>query len=97
MNKKNLSIEFLTLILPLVLAWINSKYSTISRFSWGNNNINLITNIAIIIGILGNIWLYTKNNEAIIPSKGWKILSILIIFILTTLLYAGNSISNFGF
>ena len=96
-NKKYILIELFFLVIPILLSCINAQYSSISQFSWGYDRINTISISALLIAILGNLYIYWQNKKSIVPSRLWKTTSLILIVILAVYLYVGNSLSNFGF
>jgi len=96
-NKKFALIEILFVVVPLFLAFINSKYANLKDFPWGNDHINEISMVALLIAILGNIFIYWKNKKYQPISKTWRFISLFLIAVLILFLYVGNSISHFGF
>ena len=97
MNKKFGLVEVLFLVIPIILAFVNAKYSSLTNFSWGNDHINEISMLALGLAILGNIYIYWQNRKYQPPSKVWVAISLFLIVIFAILLYVGNSISHFGF
>jgi|GEM_PF-4843449 len=96
-NKKFWLIEIFSLVIPVLLAFINSTFSSYYLFQWGYRHINEISTIALLIAILGNIYIYWQNKKYQPVNKVWQFTSLLLIIASILLLYAGNSISHFGF
>ena len=96
-NKKFGLIEVLFLIIPIIVAFINARYSSLKDFSWGYDHINEVSITALLLAILGNMYIYWQNKKYQPSSKVWRFISLFLIIILAILLYIGNSISHFGF
>jgi len=96
-NIKFWLIEIFFLVLPLTIAFVNASYSNIKNFPLGYDNMNTISALAIILTILGNIYIYWKNKNSASPVKNWKFISLGLIIFLLIFWYIGYSLSNFGF
>ena len=96
-NKKFILVEIFLFLAPLIAAFVNATYSSLKSFPWGYDNINVISVLAIVLAILGNIFIYWKNKNSTLPSKNWKFISLSLIIFLLIFLYFGYSLSNFGF
>lgn len=59
-NKKFGLIEVLSLIIPIIIAFINARYSSLKDFSWGYDHINEVSITALSLAILGNIYILAK-------------------------------------
>ena len=95
-NKKITKVFFLSVILPLVLAFLNWKYSNYYIFQWGYRHINEISIVSLIITIIsGGFILYLNNKYQ--KSKVWNFIAVGILFFSSIYLYIIYSFSNFGF
>ena len=97
MNRKFVFIEIFFLVTPLIVAWMNAVYSSLTVFPWGYDRVDEISTVVLLLGILGNLYIYWLNKKTLVGSKIWAVLSIVLVIILAVVLYIGNSLSNFGF
>ncbi len=65
---KELKIIFLGIILPLVLASLNGKYSSSLFFSWGHDHLRLVNGAMFFISILACVLLFVKSKHL-----AWKV------------------------
>lgn len=96
-NKKFLLIEMFFLAVPLIIAFLNATYSNLNNFPLGYDNINLFSGLAIILALLGNIYIYWRNRNSVPSSKIWSFISLALVILLLVFWYFGYSLSNFGF
>lgn len=96
-NKKFLLVEIFLLAVPLTIAFINATYSNLKNFPWGYDNINIVSALAVILAILGNIYIYKKNRNSVAPLRVWQFIALGLIILLLIFWYLGYSLSNFGF
>ncbi len=83
--------------IPIIVSYTNATYSRLDNFKWGYDNINLVTNTALLVGIIINVIILLVNLKDPEGSRRWTIIPLVIIVLLISILYFGNSISNFGF
>ena len=95
-NKKFGLIGIFTVLIPLILSYVNWKYSSYYIFQWGYEHINEISIISLLIAIFGcGLILFLNNKQQ--KSRSWKIASIIFIVIFAIYIYVINSLSRFGF
>lgn len=96
-NKKFFLIEMFSFVIPVLFAFINATFSSYYLFQWGYRHINEISITALIMAILGNIFIFLQNKKYQPINKVWQFVSLFLTIALLLFLYAGYSISNFGF
>ena len=85
------------IILPLLLAFLNYRFSSIQIFAWGHDRINEISIAAFTVIIIFSIIISVFNRRMNINSKLWYTVSLLLIFGSLFYIYTIYSLSHFGF
>jgi len=84
------------IVLPIVLAFLNYRFSSIKSFEWGHDRINEISILAFSIAIISCIFITIANARSI-KRKLWYILPSIFAVIFLLYIYTIYSLSSFGF
>lgn len=91
------NIFLIGVILPILIAFLNYNYSSISFFEWAHDRINEISIVSLFVSSVACIVIMFINYKLSINSKFWYFFSTLLVILFLLYAYTIHSLSTFGF
>jgi len=84
-------------VLPVLVAFVNYSFSSITFFEWGHSRINQISILSFVIAFVFCISVVVINYKSKVNKKLWYILPITLAVFFLLYIYTIYSLSSFGF
>ena len=84
-------------VLPVLVAFVNYRFSSITFFEWGHSRINEISILAFVLAFVFCILVVSLNYKSKASRRLWYVLPIILAVVSLLYIYTIYSLSSFGF